>query len=224
MEIEARGAPDVLDLGIAIASGMAAAYAMGRPKVGATLAGVAIAAALVPPLAVVGIALTNNRLLIAGNAAILLVTNLVAIILGAAIVFRLLGVHESLRGAGAPAWARRVTMLLVLCALLLIAPLLLQALEIRREGAARPLLYPVAPRVREAVRSFMEPWQEVELIVMGRTSVEPEAGIAILLSMSGQLPQDFEGQLRQVVQQSRGHKSIVRIFLLRAGRMAEPDS
>ena len=49
MEIEARGAPDVLDLGIALASGMAAAYAMGRPKLAVTLAGVAIAAVLASP-------------------------------------------------------------------------------------------------------------------------------------------------------------------------------
>ncbi|MCK5382445.1 MAG: DUF389 domain-containing protein [Gammaproteobacteria bacterium] len=50
MEIEARGDPDVLDLLIALASGMVAAYAMGRPNVAGTLAGVAIAAALLPPV------------------------------------------------------------------------------------------------------------------------------------------------------------------------------
>ena len=82
MEIEARGDPDVLDLIIAFASGMVAAYAMGRPNVSGTLAGVAIAAALLPPLAVVGIGLTNSQLLVAGFAAILFATNLVAIILG----------------------------------------------------------------------------------------------------------------------------------------------
>jgi uncharacterized hydrophobic protein (TIGR00271 family) len=60
LEIEARGHPDLLDLGIAFASGMVAAYAQGRPNVASTLAGVAIAAALVPPLAVVGLALTTG--------------------------------------------------------------------------------------------------------------------------------------------------------------------
>ena len=49
LEIEARGNPDVLDLVIAFASGMVAAYAMGRPNLSSTLAGVAIAAALLPP-------------------------------------------------------------------------------------------------------------------------------------------------------------------------------
>jgi len=222
MEIEARGAPDVLDLGIALASGMAAAYAMGRPKVTATLAGVAIAAALVPPLAVVGIALTNSRPVIAGNAAILLITNLVAIILGAALVFRLLGIHESLRGEGAPTWARRATMLLVLCTVLLVAPLVLQALEVRRVGTDRPLMYPVAPRVRQAVREYVEPWPEADVILMGRTSVEPESGIAILLSVSAELPVEFEDQLRQVVQEIRGKEAVVRLFLLRSAREIAP--
>ena len=50
LEIEARGNPDLLDLGIASLSGFVAAYAFGRPGVASSLAGVAIAAALVPPL------------------------------------------------------------------------------------------------------------------------------------------------------------------------------
>ena len=49
LEIEARGTPDLFDLAIAFVSGMDAAYASGCPNVAGTLAGVAIAAALVPP-------------------------------------------------------------------------------------------------------------------------------------------------------------------------------
>jgi uncharacterized hydrophobic protein (TIGR00271 family) len=106
MEIEARGDPDVLDLVIALASGMVAAYAMGRPNVAGTMAGVAIAAALLPPLAVIGIGLTNDRMFVAGNATILFATNLVAIILGASLVFRLLGLHRSgsSPAGAAPRW------------------------------------------------------------------------------------------------------------------------
>jgi len=89
LEIEARGKADLLDLAIAFISGMTAAYATGRSNVMTTIAGVAIAAALVPPLAVVGLALTHGRPIISYNAAILLTTNLVAIILGAATVFRM---------------------------------------------------------------------------------------------------------------------------------------
>lgn len=128
-EILARGNPDVLDLFIALASGMVAAYAMGRPNVSGTLAGVAIAAALLPPLAVVGIGLTNNELIIAGNAAILFATNLVAIILGAALIFRLLGMHVTITEKDESRWVRRNTMLFMLLAVILAAPLLVNVLE-----------------------------------------------------------------------------------------------
>ena len=60
-EIAARGNVNLLDLGVAWFSGMAAAYAGARPKLAATLAGVAIAAALVPPLSVVGIAAASGE-------------------------------------------------------------------------------------------------------------------------------------------------------------------
>jgi uncharacterized hydrophobic protein (TIGR00271 family) len=58
-QILARGAPTLLDLGVALLSGIAAAYAMSRPSLLGALAGVAIVAALVPPLASVGIAITH---------------------------------------------------------------------------------------------------------------------------------------------------------------------
>jgi uncharacterized hydrophobic protein (TIGR00271 family) len=57
-ELLARGAPTIIDLGVAFLSGAAAAYAVARPSLLGALAGVAIAAALVPPLATVGISLT----------------------------------------------------------------------------------------------------------------------------------------------------------------------
>ena len=89
LEVEARGNPDILDLGVAVLSGVVAAYALGRPGLANTLAGVAIAAALVPPLCVVGIGLTNDQPAVAANSAVLLLTNLVAIILSAAGAFGL---------------------------------------------------------------------------------------------------------------------------------------
>ena len=223
LEIEARGAPDLLDLGIAFFSGMTAAYATGRSNVVTTIAGVAIAAALVPPLAVVGIALTHGSPVISGNAAILLITNLVAIILGAAFVFRLFKVHTSRHGAGMPCWVRRATMLLFLSLALLAVPLLLQMIEGRRTGQNRPLEYPVAPRVREAVREFLTDWPEVEVITQGRNSVEPEAGITIILLSRENLPPEFEQSLIRVIHKARGDKPVVRIFPLLSARQYSPQ-
>ncbi len=213
LEIEARGKPDLFDLAIAFASGMAAAYASGRPNVAGTLAGVAIAAALVPPLAVVGIAITNGSPLIAGNAAILLVTNIVAIILGSAIIFRLFGVQTAQRQPISSMWSRKATLTLTLVAILLAAPLFIQMIEKRRVGLAKPLTYSVAPEVREAVKKFIDGWPTITPVFIGRTSVEPESGIKILLSSDFKTTYEFEENLRAVVKEAHGDDPIVQIFV-----------
>ncbi len=97
-EILARTQPNVLDLMVALASGAAAGYAVSRTQVAAALPGVAIAAALVPPLCVVGYGIGTSELAYAGGALLLFTTNLVAIILSAAIVFLSLGFYP--RGVG----------------------------------------------------------------------------------------------------------------------------
>jgi uncharacterized hydrophobic protein (TIGR00271 family) len=102
-ELIARGAPTIIDLGVAFLSGAAAAYAVARPSLLGALAGVAIAAALVPPLATVGISLAEGVWEISEGAAILFATNLVAIILGAAFIYRrLLQVRKGFAALGTP--------------------------------------------------------------------------------------------------------------------------
>jgi len=224
LEIEARGKPDLLDLGVGFFSGMTAAYAAGRSNVMTTLAGVAIAAALVPPLAVMGIALTHGSPLISLNAAILLLTNLVAIILGAAIIFRMFKMHSSPQGTNNRIWVRRATIILFLLLSLLIAPLVLHMIEGRRSGQNRPLEYPVAQRVRQAVNQYIKDWPTVELVTMGRNSVEPEAGITIILMSSEELMPEFEEGLIVVVQKARGGEPVVRIFPFLTARQRPSDS
>jgi uncharacterized hydrophobic protein (TIGR00271 family) len=90
-EILARTQPNLLDLLVALASGAAAGYAMGRKEVAAAMPGVAIAAALVPPLSVAGYGTATAQLDIAGGAVLLFTTNLIAIVFAAAVVFLLLG-------------------------------------------------------------------------------------------------------------------------------------
>ncbi len=90
-EIMSRARPSVLDLGVALASGAAGAYALCRKGVSAGLAGVAIAAALVPPLTTAGLGLALGSGDIAGGALLLFVTNLIAIAASGGLVFLLLG-------------------------------------------------------------------------------------------------------------------------------------
>jgi uncharacterized hydrophobic protein (TIGR00271 family) len=90
-EIMARTQPNVLDLLVALASGAAAGYAISRRELAAALPGVAIAAALVPPLGVIGYGIGTSQFSIALGALLLFTTNLIAIVLAAAVVFLLLG-------------------------------------------------------------------------------------------------------------------------------------
>ncbi|MGI9244512.1 MAG: DUF389 domain-containing protein [Verrucomicrobiales bacterium] len=59
-EILSRGNPNLLDLGIAIASGIAGAIAWSQRRIASALPGVAIAVALVPPLCTAGIAFASG--------------------------------------------------------------------------------------------------------------------------------------------------------------------
>jgi uncharacterized hydrophobic protein (TIGR00271 family) len=90
-EMVARLSPTILDLFIAIVSGAAAAYAKSNEKILGSLAGVAIAVALVPPIAVSGVGLGWGDWHMFSTAFLLFLTNLVGIVLAAALTFTILG-------------------------------------------------------------------------------------------------------------------------------------
>jgi uncharacterized hydrophobic protein (TIGR00271 family) len=90
-EILARTQPTLLDLGVAVFAGLAGAYALAHSNAAAALPGVAIAAALVPPLASVGIAVGSLHWREALGALLLFCTNLIAIIAAAVLIFVILG-------------------------------------------------------------------------------------------------------------------------------------
>ena len=113
-------------------------------------------------------------------------------------------------------------MLLFLSLALLIAPLLIHMIEGRRTGQNRPLEYQVAPQVRQAVKQYISSWPEVELITQGRNSVEPEAGITIILLSEKNLSPEFEEGLIKVVHKARGDEPVVRIFPVLAARQRAP--
>ena len=94
-EIIARTEPTLLDLAVAVFSGIAGAYATVQQK-GATAIGVAIATALMPPLATVGYGLGVANLSFAFGAFLLFLTNLAAIAFSFALIARLSGAARPL--------------------------------------------------------------------------------------------------------------------------------
>lgn len=100
-EIQARLNPNILDLMVAILSGIAGAYASSKNEVAKSLAGVAIAVALVPPLSVTGIGIGWGDINIIYGSFLLFLTNLVGITLAAALTFIVLGyapIHRAKKG------------------------------------------------------------------------------------------------------------------------------
>ena len=90
-EIAGRLHPTLLDLIVAIVSGVAAAYAKNNPKIIGSLAGVSIAVALVPPIATAGIGIGWGDAAIFQNAFLLFLTNYAGIVFAAALTFMVLG-------------------------------------------------------------------------------------------------------------------------------------
>ena len=83
--------PTLLDLVIAIAGGAAVSYATGNLRLNSALAGVAIATALVPPLANAGMLMAHGEPHLAAGALLLYVSNYASVLLAAMVVFWLLG-------------------------------------------------------------------------------------------------------------------------------------
>ena len=90
-QVLARTRPTYYDLLIALAAGSAGAYTIARKESGA-IPGVAVAVALLPPLASAGILLTITEFELAIRAIVLFLTNLVAMVLAGALTFMAVGV------------------------------------------------------------------------------------------------------------------------------------
>lgn len=78
---------------IAIISGLAASFALIKPQMNATLPGVAISVALIPPLATIRIGIARLQWSTIANASTLLLINIVGIVFAAVIIFSLINLY-----------------------------------------------------------------------------------------------------------------------------------
>jgi uncharacterized hydrophobic protein (TIGR00271 family) len=115
-EILARTRPNLFDMAVALFAALAGAFAIIRGR-GGTIVGVAIATALMPPLAVVGYGLATWNLPVLGGALALFGTNFVTIALAAAIMARLHGFGHYL--SSHQTWIQTLLLLVVFAALAL---------------------------------------------------------------------------------------------------------
>jgi uncharacterized hydrophobic protein (TIGR00271 family) len=128
-EILARTRPNLFDLLVALFSALAGAFALIRGR-GETIVGVAIATALMPPLATVGFGLATANMAIAGGAFALFATNFVTIALAATIMARLYGFASRL--SAQQSWLQTIVLIAVF--VLMAVPLGISLNHIAREA------------------------------------------------------------------------------------------
>lgn len=113
-EIIARTRPNLFDLAVALFAALAGTFAIIRGR-GDTVVGVAIATALMPPLAVVGYGLATGNLPVLGGAFALFVTNFVTIALSATVMARFYGFGHFL--SSQQSWAQTFVLTFVFVAM-----------------------------------------------------------------------------------------------------------
>ena len=92
-EILERIQPSVVYLLIAIIAGTATAFARVKPDLSEALPGTAIAVALVPPLATVGIGIATLNMSVVSGALAMFILNAVGIVLSAMVMFSLMSLY-----------------------------------------------------------------------------------------------------------------------------------
>lgn len=112
-EVLARSEPTLLDLGIAIVAGGISGYAKVQPKISGSLAGTAIAVALMPPICVVGLGLSQANWSLSWGATLLYLTNLLGITLACMMTFLLTGYASLQRARSALLLTLALTAILV---------------------------------------------------------------------------------------------------------------
>ncbi len=219
IQVLARGTPNLLDLGIAVFSAAAGAYALARPNLAGSIAGVAIATALVPPLCSVGISLAYHEIMNAVGAAVLFTTNVVAIILGAAATFRMMGVTAKRAEKRHRRWVFRTTGVLALLTLLLVIPLE-RSLERNIDlGKPQARMYPLTKSVADALEAFVEQQRDVALISAGRPgSLHASADVIVVLSSPHPVPYSLADQITKLIR-ARTHNPdlVVAVHCVREG-------
>ncbi len=113
-EILARSRPTLLDLGIAVAAGGISGYAKVETKISTSLAGTAIAVALMPPICVIGLGLAQGNWSLSFGATLLYLTNLLGIALSCMVTFVVVGYTSMARARQPLIWTMALTAILVI--------------------------------------------------------------------------------------------------------------
>ncbi|MEW5861776.1 MAG: DUF389 domain-containing protein [Cyanobacteriota bacterium] len=149
-EVLSRSKPTLLDLGIAVAAGGISGFAKVQPKISGTLAGTAIAVALMPPICVIGLGLAQAYWSLSLGAALLYMTNLLGITLACMLTFLLSGYTPLAKASKALSWTLGLTAILLI-------PLGISFVELLRQARLEASL-------KQALLKNTITFQRVELV------------------------------------------------------------
>jgi uncharacterized hydrophobic protein (TIGR00271 family) len=227
-EIAARTEPNILDMLVALFSGAAAAYAMARPSLAGTIAGVAIATALVPPLCSCGVALAYRQYPEAVGALALLLANVLAIILAAAATFRMMGLKALTATKQPQAWVRHVSAGLGAGALILTIPLVSIFLQHVREGKNAVYAFALTTETRDALLEYVEQKPGVKILFAGRSGIDRDrdpVDIGIILSSRHPLPRSEADALVGLIREKMQNPKLrVMVECVANGWLEEPPN
>ena len=199
-EILSRTRPNLFDLLVALFAALAGTFAIIRGR-GETIVGVAIATALMPPLAVVGYGLATRNLPVLFGALALFFTNLVTIALSATIMARYYGFGHRL--SRQQSWMQ--TMLLILVFVVMAIPLGISLKRIASEalavGEVRSLLsnrFGTQSRITQLDVDFQRQPVAVRAVVIAPRS-KAVANAALKSALEAKLKQPLTLQVDQVL-------------------------
>ncbi len=191
-EMLARGNPTLLDAGVALAAGAVGAYATARKEIPAALAGVAIAAALVPPLGTIGLGIALGDWGLAFGATLLFLTNIISVAVVGSGVFLWLGMRSGERGLREKRAALSLGLVGVLTLLTVIV--VLQVVEDARLVVVAERNLASALTDAEVVSMEYEPGDPIRLLATVRTqsTITPAQVAAIERGLEARFGADVE--------------------------------
>ncbi|TVQ12714.1 MAG: DUF389 domain-containing protein [Leptolyngbya sp. DLM2.Bin27] len=189
-EVMARTQPTLLDLGIAVTAGALAGIAKIEPKVAGTVAGTAIAVALMPPICVVGLWLGQGNFSLSLGAMLLYMTNLFGITLACMVAFVLFG-YSMARSA------RRPLSITLMFTALLVLPLGASTLRLLQQNQ-------LEASVRNALLDRTLTFQRVSLVDMSTNWLTTPPEIALTVRASEPVTPKQVQLLEQFVERELG--------------------
>ena len=219
MQIISRGSPNILDLGIAFFAGVAAGYAVARPRLSGALPGVAVSVALVPPLAAAGIAFGSSDWWVSTGAMLLFLTNMVAISLGSALVFRLHGIMTPESRLSSKLTMKRIMMGMGAVMIFMMAPLAYELAGQVRAGQARPASFALSEEVWYRLHDRLDEVEGIDFITGVRTSSERPEDVLILLGADRPVPGELIAELDELIDRSIANDLKVKFSVMRQGEV-----